>query len=251
MKINKQKRIGEIIIFAEGEEPEFQIIENIFHKYLGYTIIKSKRSNKDVIELKGHDKYSKVILLNTPTSNIKNLKNGNQFYDYIFKDYVLPLNIDTINNPVYVIFDRDAPNNRESIVEKMLTRLNNSQNDTDEQNGLLLLSYPSSEAFLISLSETNSYARKMKLGKHLKEIIRNGNYTQTINDETISNATNEFINFLIDYNLLDKPKDLVNKLDTIGSEIFKIETDLFGKESLFYCVSQIVEILIDLQIIEL
>lgn len=34
MKINKNKRIGEIIIIVEGSVTEFNYIEEIFHSYL-------------------------------------------------------------------------------------------------------------------------------------------------------------------------------------------------------------------------
>ena len=251
MIINKQKRIGNVIIFAEGENPEFEIIENIFHKFLGYSVIKSKRSDKIVVELKGHDKYSNIIILNTPTSNINSLNDVNSFFDFIFNEYALPLNIDTTNNPVYFVFDRDPYNNRKGVVEKLLTKLNNSQNDIEEQNGLLILSYPSLESFTISLFEKNSNEIKIALGKDVKGYVDSKKYRNTINEETLTRAVSIFVEFLLKNCIVESNNEVSQKLDSIGVEIFKIQDKLYSKEKLFYCVSQIVEILIDLQIIVL
>lgn len=251
MKINKHKRIGEIIIFAEGEKPEFEVIENIFHHYLGYSITKVKRSEKLVTELQGDDQYSKVILLNTPSSNLNSISNESAFFDYIFNEYADKLDLDTQNDAVYFVFDRDPMNNRQGIVAKLLNKLTNSQNDSDEQNGLLLLSYPSIESFTLSMTETNSFQIQYKLGKELKDYVIQQGYDNTINDESLGNAVCEFINFLEQKFIIKEASDILNKLDIIGLEIFKIQKDIYSRENLFYCISQLVEILIDLQIIEL
>ena len=50
MKINKNKRIGKIVIIVEGEVTEFEYIEEIFNKYLGYTLKSKTRKNDDFIE---------------------------------------------------------------------------------------------------------------------------------------------------------------------------------------------------------
>lgn len=251
MKINKHKRIGEIIIFAEGENPEFEVIENIFHNYLGYSITKVKRSEKLITELQGDDQYSKVILLNTPSSNLNSISNESAFFDYIFNEYADKLDLDTQNDAVYFVFDRDPMNNRQGIVAKLLNKLTSSQNDSDEQNGLLLLSYPSIESFTLSMKETNSFQIQYKLGKELKDYVIQQGYDNTINDESLGNAVCEFINFLEQKFIIKEASDILNKLDIVGLEIFKIQKDIFSRENLFYCISQLVEILIDLQIIEL
>ncbi|MBQ8844546.1 MAG: hypothetical protein IJ008_00855 [Clostridia bacterium] len=250
MIINKQKRIGKVIIFTEGENPEFEIIENIFHHYLGYTITKKRRSNKIITELQG-SKYSKIILLNTPTSNIDSINNESEFFDYIFKEFAIDLDIDTTNNPVYFVFDRDPINNRQGIVEKLLKKLTSSQNDSDEQNGLLLLSYPSIESFTLSANERDSFDTKFKLGKDLKEFISDKKYNSDINDIKLEQAINEFLNFLEQKSVINNPSDIFEKLDVIGLKIFKIQQANYSRENLFFCISQLVEILIDLQIIEL
>lgn len=249
MIINKQKRIGSIIIFTEGETPEFEIIEKIFNKFLGYSIVKKSRYQSNMIELQGHDRFSKVVLLNTPTSNINSLKDAKSLYDYIFKEYVLPLDLDTINNPVYFIFDRDPENNRQGIVENLLKKLTESQSDNDEQNGLLLISYPSIEAFLLSMNEKASYDNKVRLGTELKQTINLKKYKSDLDENKLLNAVNEFIDFLMKFSIISHEEEVVDKLDVLGIMIFKLQTDLYSKERLFYCLSQVVELLIDLQII--
>lgn len=57
MKINKNKRIGEIVIIVEGSVTEFNYVEEIFQSYLGYHVISHSRKDESVKILKGHDEY--------------------------------------------------------------------------------------------------------------------------------------------------------------------------------------------------
>ena len=245
MIINKQKKIGQVVIFTEGENPEFEIIENIFNKLLGYSIIKKSRNDKEITELIGYDNYSKILLLNAPTSNINSISNELEFLDFIFNEYALTMDIDTINNPVYFIFDRDPENNRQGLVEKLLKKLTNSQNDTEEQNGLLLLNYPSIESFILSLNENNSYKHEEK------EYIQLNSYTASIDETNFVNAINNFIEYLKSNSIINNPSEVKNELDSLGINIFNKQKQLYNTKKVFSCVSQLIEILIDLQIIVL
>ena len=62
MKINKNKRIGEIVIIVEGSVTEFNYIEEIFHSYLGYQVISHSRKDESVRILKGHMNILKCLL---------------------------------------------------------------------------------------------------------------------------------------------------------------------------------------------
>lgn len=176
MRINKTKRIGKIVIIVEGEVTEFEYIEEIFNKYLGYTIKSKSRKDNNFIELKGHDDFSTLYLINAPSNNIKSIKDDLEFENYIYSHLSkLPIQ-SNFNYQTYIVFDRDPINNRCNLVQNLISKYNESITDDDKINGLLLLSYPAIESFLVSLNESNSYETKYKLGKDLKEYINSKNY---------------------------------------------------------------------------
>ena len=251
MKINKNKRIGQIVIIVEGFLTEFEYIEEIFHRYLGYEVISNSLKDKNYKILQGKDKYSKVFIINAPTNNICSIKDKESFDDYIhFELSKLPI-LNIFNNQTYIIFDRDPLNNRYGITRNLLSTYNKSLKDDDTLNGLLLLSYPALESFLISLNEDNSFKTKYKLGKELKEYVKDNEYSiSNLNDESIERAYQNFSNFLIIENIINSSKDLLDN-KKLGLNIFDIEQVLYKKENLFYSFSQLIEILIDLQIIEI
>ena len=251
MKINKNKRIGKIVIIVEGEVTEFEYIEEIFNKYLGYTLKSKTRKNDDFIELHGHDDFSTVYLINAPSNNIKSIKNDLDFENYIYsKLSKLPIQ-NNFNYQTYIVFDRDPINNRCNLVLNLISKYNESITDDERINGLLLLSYPAIESFLVSLHETDSYNLKYKLGKDLKGYIKSNNYCiSSLNDNKVKQAYDNFLDFLITKNIINSKDDILDNKE-LGLKIFDIEQELYKKQNLFYVFSQLIEILIDLQIIEL
>lgn len=71
-----------------------------------------------------------------------------------------------------------------------------------------------------------------------------------MNDDKIINAYNNLLNFLIEKEIINEDSEIYN-FDKIGLSILELEQELYKLENIFYCVSQMIEILIDLQIIEL
>ena len=158
--------------------------------------------------------------------------------------------MDTTNYPVYYLFDRDVLSNREGVSRSLLSELNASQNDSEEQNGLLLLSYPAIESFLISLNEENSFQRMFRLGKEEKEYVKKRGYSPaTIDEESLLHATEEFLAYLENQGLLEKGGDVLGQMDKLGIRIFESERETYQKERCFHCFSQLVELLIDLGIV--
>lgn len=251
MKINKNKRIGEIVIIVEGSVTEFNYIEEIFHSYLGYHVISHSRKDESVKILKGHDEYSKVFIINAPTNDIVSIKNNIDFENYIYKELnKLPI-LTIANNQTYIVFDRDPKNNKYGVVKKLISKYKDSLTNDETINGLLLLSYPALESFLISLKEKNSFNLKMKFGKDLKEYIKLKGYSiENLDDDKITNAYNNLLNFLVKKEIINEDSEIYN-FNKIGLSILELEQELYKLENVFYCVSQIIEILIDLQIIEL
>ncbi len=252
MKLKKEKRIGEIIIVIEGDHPELEIVETIFHKILGYTIKEQTRHQGVVRELHGYDKNSIIKVVSAPTSNLIDVKNIDDFYDKMHSEIAVKLDLDLINNPVYILFDRDPINNRQSEVSKLLEKLKQSQTTSDEQNGLLLLSYPSIESYVISLFESNSYNNEQMLGKDTKNLLDSKNYNIKVATEShLIHSAKEFLNFLKTNLLIDENEDVFISTESIGIKLFQFQTKKYSKTRLFNCISQFIEILIDLQILDI
>lgn len=253
MKINKTKRIGEVVVVAEGELLEFDIVKGIFHDLLGYDIISKRRNKNNVVVLKGgHDKYSRVILVNSPTSTIDSLSEPKEFYDFLYKEVALKYSLNLFNDPTYILFDRDRKNNRLKVVSKLIDTLTQAQTDTDEQNGLLLLSYPSIEAFPISVHLDKSYMVRFDLGRSAKEYVQDNSLNVQNYDETaIKHAVAEFIDYLKYEKIISCDNEIADKTDIIGSEILKCQSARVAHGEKFCCATQLAEMLIDLGIIEL
>ena len=252
MKINVRKRIGEVVIVTEGNNPEFKIIKGIFHNFLGYTVYSKKRNKEDIVELAGYDVDSRILLLNTPTNNINCLENEEDFYDFLYKEISKKFDVDLTNDSTFIIFDRDRKNNRYGITKKLINALTESQNDGDEQNGLLLLSYPSIEAFEISVFEDDAYKNTFSLGSEAKAYVDKKAYgVDYYYEQNIKHATDEFIKYLNVEKIINNVNEIIIDMGKIGDAILEKQTEKMQRDQTYSCVSQVVQILIDLGIIEL
>ncbi len=251
MKINKNKRIGQIVIIVEGAVTEFTYIEEILHNYLEYEVISNSRKDDNIRILQGHDKYSKVFIINAPTNDIVSIDDDNEIEQYIFaKLSRLPI-INNFNYQTYIIFDRDPKNNNHKVVKKLISKYRNSLTNDETVNGLLLLSYPAIESFLISLYEIDSYRLKMKLGKDVKEYLSTKDFSiKNLNDDKLKSAYDNLFSFLRHSNIINSEIEL-NNVENLGLPILEIEQEIYKKENKFNCISQLLEILIDLQIMEI
>lgn len=250
MKINKTKRIGQIVIIVEGAVTEFLYIEQMFHNYLDYEVVSNSRKDNEIRVLKGHDKYSKVFIINAPTNDIVSINDDEKIEQYIYdKLSLLPI-INNFNYQTYIVFDRDPKNNSYKIVKNLLSKYNSSLTNDESLNGLLCLSYPALESFLISLYEKDSYELKMKFGKDLKEYIREKCYTiDDLNANKIMMAYENLLSFLSKNKFINEEQEITN-VEQYGLQIFEAQQELYKIENKFNCISQLLEILIDLQIIE-
>ncbi len=154
--------------------------------------------------LQGHDKYSKVYIISAPTNNVDSIKNEETFEEFIYSKINLIFDMNVFNYPTYIVLDRDPKNNKYKIVKDLLIKFNNSLKDDESLNGLLLLSYPSLESFLISLNLDDAYKLKLKLGKDVKEYINSKNYTiKDLTADSLSKAYNNFVYFLTETKLIE------------------------------------------------
>ena len=111
MKINKDKRIGNVLFIVEGSKTEFIILRKIFCNLLNYTYIE-KRRNKLHSFYKENDIYSKIAVINTRESNISDKTLGQEYLDEVFKYLIEECNfpVDDFSNESESIFNMQEEN---------------------------------------------------------------------------------------------------------------------------------------------
>ena len=191
LKINKKKNIGTVLMVVEGENYEFEILKRIFCQILRYNYIERKRyktvfHNYDEFVMKGNEN-SRVIVINAKNSNISSIDKDDEYlnnmYMMLYNDYGIEVN----KTRIYFIWDRDPKSNTdEKIVRDLISKMGNSLDNDEEMNGLLLLSYPAVESYVISNFE--NHISRMEIGR-LKEHVREKGYNvKNINQSTIKSA---------------------------------------------------------------
>lgn len=228
--LNKEKRIGSVIYIVEGYVKEFTLLKHIFTKILDYDFIEVKGSNDINLRfISKKDKNSKVCVIKSETSNISSINSYTNYLDEIFKELYSEYDIDVNNSAVYFIFDRDRSSNKNpGLIKDLLNTLNNSRdNEGYEMNGLLLMSYPALESYIISCFEDYEYFKKID-AKKLKEYLNDNNFNQNlIKQDHILRASNKMIESIYQLTGL-----LINEnhLDNFG----KINLKIFGEEEKNY-----------------
>lgn len=248
LKINLKKNIGTILIVVEGGSDEFELFKHIFrdilhYKYTEKTRLKSKFKNYEFV-MKGNES-SRVIVINAKNSNINTLKKDKEYLNDIYIDLYNEYGIDIKNINVYFVWDRDHSSNSVVDVKELLCLLTNSLDNKDgEMNGLLLLSYPALESYIISCYEKNTLLLKET---DLKEYNKKNKYLiKNIDKNMLLKATvsmHRALNKLgiEDYNLEDF-KETSLKIFNKQEEILKIK-------NYYYLLSMMSLIFIDLGII--
>ncbi len=158
LKINFKKNISTVLIVVEGARDEFQLFKHIFRDVLHYEYVEKKRGQTRFREFnefiqKGNEN-SRIIVVNTSNSNIGSIKEEkyrDDLYILLYEKYGL----DIKNVPVYYIWDRDCDSNDEDCTKSLLVKMQNPYENDDYMSGLLLLSYPCSEAYTISCFDKN------------------------------------------------------------------------------------------------
>lgn len=253
-KINKNKNIGSVLYVVEGEKREINLLGYIFKKILEYEeVIGIDRTGKERVKyISKENKNSKVFIINSEESNIKSIGNTD-FIDKqikILKKYDDEFNYEDV--PIYYIFDCDREKDKQNIRNLISLYVNarepNGENKFDSIGGMILLSYPAIESFIISNFENNmaDFDKRFDFqNTKLKKYINDMHYdNQKMSIETLSNAFNELVNSLEKINInkinLDNAKDFNN-------EIFSYEIEKRNK----YMLSLLLISFVDLGIIEI
>ncbi len=250
MKINKDKSIGRVLFIVEGARTEFSLFRRIFCDVLGYEYIEKRRNNAKFFKNKNKS-TSKVAVINTEGSNISSICDNNDYLDRIFEILISEYNFPVDNAAIYYIFDRDAKSNlNKQLIEKLIGQLKNAyENDNGERGGVLLLSYPSIEAYIVSNFIDDTYLMKFEIGDKVKEYITTQNKIIQLNKitaETIEKAANEMMKYF-------KSEEIDFCIDNIGQmneEVFKRQETEYNKQKAYNLVSLLSIAFIDLGIIE-
>lgn len=249
MRLIKDKRIGKVLFIVEGGQHEFSILKKIFSDILGYKRIE-KRRNKATYYVSQHDSHSVVAIINTKTSNIQSV-DDEEYLDMIYADLIEKYSFDVTNASVYYIFDRDPESNKNpELIEKLIKKLRNSrENEENMMGGMLILSYPSIEAYEISNFWEGSYYIKAYLGAEVKKLIADNAKKismNKINENSILHACKELQDFIENNNMNFD----IDEFSNVNEKVFEKEEGFKQKYNSYFLLSMMSWVLMDLGILK-
>ena len=172
--INKTKRIGKVIYVVEGQKTEINILNKLFTKILDYSVVNVRRNECPTTYYQSqNDDFSQAFIINSENSNVSSITTGEDYLDSVYAELYEGYGLDPNKAAVYYIFDRDFNSNPLPVVRDLVGKMGNSRDNGFEANGLLLLSYPCFESFIISCFHDrthrlrlNSRSTKKFIGTH-------------------------------------------------------------------------------------
>ena len=254
LRLNPNKSIGRVVFIVEGQKREFTLLEYLFTKLFDYSVIEY-RKGKEPIEYyqSSSDFNSQIFVVNTENSNISSIQRGTDYLNVVFNELYDKYKLDLHNAATYYIFDRDPKsNNTPELIETLITQLTNARENDTELGGLLLLSYPSIEAYLISALVKKEERDAFEPGEKIKAYLtRNKIYQENIKDINVLQAANDM---LAEFCLHSGNEFEIGMLDDFGEynlSIFKSEEQGFRTNREYSILSCLSCAFIDLGIIEM
>ena len=250
IRLNKEKSIGKVLYIVEGGKTEPYLLHRIFCKIMNYQL-------ETILRDKSYQKYnskenvtSQVFVINAEESNIKYIDRDNQFLNNLFVELIENYDFDVDNAAIYYIFDRDNQSNKDTeFIRNLLSVLVNSRDNVYTRQGMLLLSYPSIEAFTFSNFVTNSFEQGFKTGDALKKHLNECQINQSrINENTVKHATEELLSALEELQIEELDVDAFGESNL---RIFEQEEVQYEKNNLYNALSLLCVSLIDLGILEI
>ena len=250
IRLNKEKSIGKVLYIVEGGKTEPYLLHKIFCSIMDYQL-------ETVLRDKGYRKYnskenptSQVFVINAEESNIKNIARDNQFLDKIFAELIENYDFDVDNAAVYYLFDRDSDSNTDTdFIRNMLSVLANSRDNGFERQGMLLVSYPSIEAFTFSNFQDGSFNYRFGTGSLFKRYLHDAKINQAhITEDTLRHAVREIL-VALEMVGIEKPE-----IDAFGENnrmIFEYEENSYACQSAYNALSLLCISLIDLGVIDI
>lgn len=251
IQLNKDKSIGKVLYIIEGAKTEPIILHHIFCNIFDYQV-------ETILRNKGYHKYnskenpfSQVFVINAEESNIKHIAKDNEFLNNLFQELIENYDFDLDNAAIYYIFDRDNQSNTDTeFIEGLISELKNSRdNEGFNRQGMLLLSYPSIEAFTLSNFEDNCFEQKYKLGKDLKQYLHVCGYNQRhITEETILHTVLEMFKA---FNVMSITSFDIDSMGACNRDVFTYQETEYKKEELYRAISLLSVSFLDLGLIEI
>ncbi|MBP3255294.1 MAG: hypothetical protein J6M60_02240 [Clostridia bacterium] len=207
IKINLNKNIGKVIYVVEGEDVELNLLSHIFKNVLKYKeVIKISRRDQKVLVPESLLNYnSKIVIMNSKSSHVGTIEKTKYINAKIQEIQKEDEYFNVEDCPIYYIYDCDRPEDKE-IIQEFIGKYTNSREASEKSDysafgGMLLLSYPSIESFIISNFETNiselSSKENFETTKDVKRYIKNNNYDYNkITENSLINAFNEMVTSL-------------------------------------------------------
>lgn len=257
IKFNKDKNIGKVLYIVEGEKREINLIANIFLNILEYEeVISLNRNGKMKYRQfsKRDNVFSQVVIINSKTSNIDTINNTKFIDKQIELLKARGLDYEYRNSAIYYIFDADRKEDT-YILKELIEHYTNSREPNDDiENkfnsigGMLLLSYPSIETFIISNFENDmvNFDKRFDFNNQkLKKYIDEKKYLDNkMSIDTLSNAFSELINSL---QKIDVSKVNFDNTKEFNTDIFNYEQSVHNQ----YMLSLLLISFVDLGIIEI
>lgn len=251
LELNKTKSIGTVVIIVEGEQEEFKLLKHIFTTILNYGYRYIKRNGVIHDEYTSPDKKNVVIVANTSNSNIDSVINDEEYKNklkkLLWEDYHKNLK----NTPVYIVWDRDKYYEDDEIYKKKYKEAINtfySAYDNEyEMNGLLILSYPCVESYIISNFKRKSYEDFFISSKQCKHKLNEMKLDLSdITKKSLLLAAENMHRGMQEFGIMEYDP---SNLKTVNTNIFRKEEEIYKDNKTIKALSLLSILLIDLQII--
>lgn len=243
-EVNKNAHFGTAVVFVEGQKDEFKIFPRIFRDLLGYSMVSKSRGNDFYASFMND--ASTIVILNTKNSNIGSVLDQN-FRNQIFEEVYEKYNLDLTNKPIFYLWDRDRGNNSENVTRRVIGSLGNPYENGDYHSGLILLSYPAFESYVVSIAGLTP-SKEIMTTKELKKFLSSNHNFQPsqISLTTLSEAANKMCSKMQDFGITSS--SLEDFCDT-NEAIFNIKEEEYASDGGYRQLSLISIMLIYLGIL--
>lgn len=250
MRINKDKSIGRVLFIVEGGRTEFNLLKKVFCDILNYDYIERRRGDDDFFERFQNKERStsKVAVINSKESHISYIgTNEDEYLDELFAILVSEYNFPVDRAAIFYLFDRDPLSNTRDLVEKLVNGLQDPYENEELRGGLLLLSYPAVESYIISSFKEDAHFLNFELGSEAKNFNNANSYMlNNLSSKTIIKATNELMKYL----KVEKIDFDIDNFSKANIEIFNKQEEFYRKNSKYKVLSLLSVVFIYLGIIE-
>lgn len=252
IRLNKEKKIGKVLFIVEGSDDEIYILNRIFTSIFDYQYESKNRLGKYKPRNIQDNPSSSIFVINTEESNIKFIYDANGYLNNLFTELINEYNFPADKATIFYLFDRDIKSNTErNIFEDLIEKLSNSResNEEFEKPGLLLLSYPAIESFIVSNFFENSFQLAYELGSEVKRHLHTKHWTsQRISSESLENAVREMLQAMKEIGISEFDLD---NFKQCNKRIYDYQENYYSITKTFRLLCLLCIALIDLGLVEI